>query len=198
MASLDRPDGQLYYEAEGAGPGADLRARARRQPPVLVAAGAALPRPLHLRHLRPPRLLALDRRARADRPARLRRRPRRADRSPPASRRAAGGAVDGRLDLSGLRAARAATGAGAGARLHRRRAPTRTSIASSRRARFGPARRPIWWRGASTRPPAPAGGTEQPALHHLYQALARCAWASIPRRCARRSARCAPRRPSPP
>ena len=47
------------------GPRARLRPRPGRRPPLLVAAGAALPRPLHVRDLRPPRVRALD----ASRPA---------------------------------------------------------------------------------------------------------------------------------
>ena len=62
---LDRPDCRLYFEVEGHRPLARLRARARRQSPELVAAGAAFPRPLHLRDLRASRLLRRRARRRA-------------------------------------------------------------------------------------------------------------------------------------
>ena len=68
---LDRPDCRLYYEAEGAGPVPRLRPRARRQSHELVAAGAAFPRPLHLRDLLASRLLAFERAGRWSRSAGL-------------------------------------------------------------------------------------------------------------------------------
>ena len=162
---------RIYYETHGPKPGERtgdrLRARRRRQPPLVVAAGAPLPRPLHLRRLRPSRLRPIARcRGRPGRRG-VRRRSARAARSPRHRARHARRAVDGRLDVPGFalrhperveRLMMCDTHGGM------RSARDRCAVVAKRcRTRRRPARS------------IPAAGErmyrEQPALHFLYQEI---------------------------
>ena len=117
---LDRPDCRRLLRDRRLGAGAHFRARARRQLHELVAAGAAFPRPLHLRDLLAPRLLAFQRAGRRSRSAIVRRGPRGAGRSSRRDRRAHRGAIDGRLGRARLCIREPGARARAGARLDRR------------------------------------------------------------------------------
>ena len=137
------------------GPVPLLRARAWRQSPELVAAGAAFPRPLHLRDLRASRLCAVERAAGRPRSRRLRGRPRRAHRSSRRARRASRGAIDGRLDRARVCACAAGSRARAGACLHRR--DDRAGPVAVRRSRISCPR------GSASRG---SGGQRQPGEQH--------------------------------
>ena len=104
-----------------------VRARAGRQPLELVAAGSALPGPLHLRDICPSRVCAFELPPRRPRSGGLCGRRCGADRSPRRGRRAHRGAIDGRLVCGRLRAQRACACARAGARLDGRRDHARAS-----------------------------------------------------------------------
>ena len=174
---LDRPGCRVYLRSRRRGPDAGVRARARRQSPELVAAGAAFPRPLHLRDLRASRLCAVERAAGRPGPGRIRGRSRGAGRSSRRRRRAHRGAIDGRLDRARIRAGKPFARARAGARLDRRHDRARASHCSPiqtscPRGSAMPLRLlPPTRRTTFTSRRGERMAREQPAAHFLYQEI---------------------------
>ena len=134
---------RLYYEVKGSGPVSRLRARARRQSPVVVAAGAAFPDRYSCVDLLPSRLCAVEPARRAGSRTTMPTILRRCSIISARSTSRIVGAVDGRLDRDRVRA----EASGARARRWCWRAPpgsidfTKTGRADPAIARVGSARR---------------------------------------------------------